>query len=122
MSEENLFLKINKAKDPNNLTELEKKHLPVIDAPDTVKKGKPFAITIEVGKLLKHPNENIHYIEWIELFADNHLFISKVELIPVVGTPKATLTISLNESHTLKARARCNLHGIWEYSKEIKVG
>ena len=120
MAEENLFLQINRAKDPKNLTDLEKKHLPVIDCPDKVKKGELFELTIEVGKLLKHPNENTHYIEWIKLLADD-LFISKVELIPVVGTPKATLTISLNESHTLKARARCNLHGIWEYSKKIKV-
>lgn len=121
MAEENLFLRINKAKDPNNLVDLEKKHLPVIECPDNVKKGEPFKVTIEVGKLLKHPNENTHYIEWIELFADDNLFISKVELIPVVGTPKVTLTISLNESHTLKARARCNLHGIWEYGKKVKV-
>jgi len=121
MTEENLFLRINRAKDMNNLTDLEKKHLPIIECPDTVKKGEPFEVAITVGKLLKHPNENIHYIEWIELFADDDLFISKVELIPVVSTPKVTLTISLNESHTLKARERCNLHGIWEYSKEIKV-
>jgi len=121
MAEENLFLRINKAKDPNNLADLEKKHLPIIGCPDKVKKGEPFEVTIEVGKLLKHPNENTHYIEWIELFADDNLFISKVELIPVVGTPKVTLTVSLNESHTLKARARCNLHGIWEYSKKIRV-
>ena len=121
MNEENLFLQINKAKDMKNLTDLEKKHLPIIDCPSTVKKGEPFEVKIEVGKLLKHPNENIHYIEWIELFADDHLFISKVELIPVVGSPKVTLTISLNESHTLKARERCNLHGIWEYAKEVKV-
>jgi len=121
MAEENLFLRINKAKDPNNLTDLEKKHLPVIECPDKVKKGEPFEVTITVGKLLKHPNENIHYIEWIELFADDHLFISKVELIPMVSTPQVTLTISLNEDHALKARARCNLHGIWEYEKEIKV-
>ncbi|MEA2037441.1 MAG: desulfoferrodoxin family protein, partial [Nanoarchaeota archaeon] len=59
MSEENLFLQINKAKDPNNMNDLEKKHLPVIDCPDSVKKGEPFEITIEVGKLLKHPNENV---------------------------------------------------------------
>ncbi len=121
MPEENLFLQINKAKDMNNLTDLEKKHLPIIECPDTAKKGEPFEVTIEVGKLLKHPNENTHYIEWIELFADDHLFISKVELIPVVGAPKVTLTISLNESHTLKARNRCNLHGIWEYSKKVKI-
>ena len=120
MSEENLFLQINKPKDMNNLTDLEKKHLPIIECPDTVKKGEPFKVTIHVGKQLKHPNESTHFIEWIELLAED-LFISRVDLEPVVGIPKVTLTISLNESHMLKARERCNIHGIWEYEKEVKV-
>lgn len=120
MPDENLFLQVNKAKDANNMTDLEKKHLPMIDCPDAVKKGQQFQVTIEVGKLLKHPNENFHYIEWIELYADD-VFISRLDLIPVVAVPKVALNISLNESHTLRARARCNLHGIWEYNKKIKV-
>jgi len=120
MDETNLFLQINKAKDSKNLTDLEKKHLPVIDCPDKVRKGDQFQVSIEAGKLLEHPNENIHYIEWIELLADD-LFISRIDLIPVVGKPKVTLTISLNESHNLRARIRCNLHGIWEYTREVKV-
>ncbi|MCK5282102.1 MAG: class II SORL domain-containing protein [Nanoarchaeota archaeon] len=120
MAEENWFLQINKAKDMDNLEDIEKKHLPIIDCQDSVKKGEPFEVTISVGKLLKHPNENSHYIEWIELFAED-LFISKVDLIPVVGNPKVTLTVSLHESHKLTAKARCSLHGIWEYSKEVKV-
>ncbi len=121
MAEENLFLKINRPKDMDNLEDLEKKHIPIIECPDKVNQGEQFAVTIEVGKLLQHPNLNTHYIEWIELSADD-LFISRADLIPVVGSPKVTLNISLNESHVLKAKIRCNLHGLWEYSKEIKVG
>ncbi|MBD3164647.1 superoxide reductase [Candidatus Woesearchaeota archaeon] len=104
----------------DDLQDIEKKHLPVIECPDTVKKAEPFEVAINTGKLLKHPNENTHYIQWAELFADD-LFISKVDFIPVIGHPKVTLTISLDKSRTLKARERCNLHGIWEYSKDIKV-
>jgi superoxide reductase len=117
---ENLFLQINKPKDSKNLEDLEKKHVPVIECPESVKKGEPFQVTIHVGKLLAHPNENTHYIEWIELLAED-LFISRVDLVPIVTAPKVTLTISLQEAHSLKARTRCNLHGIWESSKQVKV-
>jgi superoxide reductase len=120
MPEENLFLQINKVKNIKEAEDLEKKHLPIIDCPDSVVKGEPFEVTIEVGKLLKHPNDNAHYIEYIELLGGD-LFISKTDLIPVVGNPKVTLTITLNNEVPLVARARCNLHGIWETSKDIKV-
>ena len=66
---ENLFLQINKPKDMDNMEDLEKKHLPIIECPKKVAKGEPFEVKIHVGKLLKHPNENSHYIEWIELLA-----------------------------------------------------
>jgi superoxide reductase len=111
---------MNRAKDMDKLEDLEKKHLPIIDMPDSVKKNQEFDVTIMVGKLMKHPNENTHFIEWIELYADE-LFVSRIDLVPVVGRPKVTLSMSFGESHKLIARARCNLHGIWEYSKEIKV-
>lgn len=120
MTEENLFMQVNKAKDLSAPEDLEKKHVPIIEAPDTVKKGEPFEVTIDVGNLMPHPNENAHFIEWIELSAED-VFISRIDLIPLVGKPKVTLNISLEEGHTLRARARCNMHGIWEFEKEVKV-
>ena len=117
---ENWFLQINKAKDMDNLEDIEKKHLPIISCPENVKKGENFEVTIEVGKLLAHPNENTHYIDSIELFA-GEIFIARTSLIPVVGHPKITLTVSLTDSQNLVARTRCNLHGIWQYEKKVNV-
>jgi desulfoferrodoxin (superoxide reductase-like protein) len=34
MAEKDLFSQVNRPEDPDNMTDLEKKHLPVIDAPD----------------------------------------------------------------------------------------
>jgi len=48
---------VNVPKDANNLAELEQKHLPVISAPDRVKRDEEFPVTIEVGKYKKHPND-----------------------------------------------------------------
>lgn len=118
---EELLKDINRAKDPKDKTDLEKKHLPIIDAPDKVKAGEPFEVAITVGKLLAHPNEAAHHIQWIALL-NKSITLGIVQLTPVTSTPKVKLTITLEESTTLRALERCNLHGEWEYSKEIEVG
>ncbi|HHS48466.1 MAG TPA: Neelaredoxin, partial [Desulfurella acetivorans] len=46
--------------------EKKEKHVPAIDAPDTVKKGEFFSVTVTVGKDTPHPNTKEHYIGWIE--------------------------------------------------------
>ncbi len=42
------------------------KHVPVIDAPDKVKKGEFFNIKVEIGKEIPHPNTTEHHIRWID--------------------------------------------------------
>jgi hypothetical protein len=46
MAEKGLFCGINIPKDLANLSDMEKKHLPVIEAPDEVKAGEPFQATL----------------------------------------------------------------------------
>ncbi|RMF91629.1 MAG: superoxide reductase [Methanobacteriota archaeon] len=117
---EDLFSDINRAGDPSSLSDLEKKHLPLIDAPDSVKAGEPFEVTVEVGRLLAHPNEPGHHIQWIVLLGGS-VTLAMVELTPVSTSPKVTVTITLDKTTRLRALERCNLHGEWEHSKEIKV-
>ncbi|MFQ6083336.1 MAG: class II SORL domain-containing protein [Candidatus Aminicenantia bacterium] len=123
MCKDDLFCGINKAKSENveQMTDLEKKHTPIIEAPDKVRKGEPFEVFIEVGRHMKHPNENAHYIEWIELYSGD-TFLARVDLIPRLTEPRVKFAIALDYSHPLKVRERCNLHGVWEsFSKEIAV-
>ena len=40
------------------------KHVPVIDAPDSVKKSEFFKVTLTVGKEIAHPNTTAHHIRW----------------------------------------------------------
>jgi superoxide reductase len=120
-----LLTKVNKPKDPNALTDLEKKHLPVIEAPDAVKAGQPFTVTVHVGKLLKHPNEPEHSIEFIELYK-GQVFLARADLSAVTVEPKVTFTVSLEPEvgqgdDRLRAYEKCNIHGVWEYDKPIKV-
>ena len=122
MSEKGLFCGINKPADAANMTELEKKHTPVIDCPDTVKAGEPFKVHINVGEM-PHVMEEGHHIQWIDVYFKNNFF-ARVDLTPKFTRPEVTLTLerhSKHESSTLRVIERCNLHGQWEAAKEIAV-
>jgi superoxide reductase len=123
-SENFSLTKLNKPKDWNNLTIMDKKHVPTISAPDNVKPNQPFDIQIKVGGIegVEHPNILSHYITWVELYAGER-YIGKIEFAPIVSNGyKAKLTITLENSTALHARAFCNLHGLWEgKEKEVTV-
>jgi superoxide reductase len=119
--EENLFCGVNTVKDPANMTDLEKKHLPIITAPQRVSKGECFEVMVEVGKLMQHPNENAHYMEFIELYAD-HTYLSRIDFTARTTCPIMKVCVSLDHTHgRLRAFAHCNLHGTWEGQAEIEV-
>lgn len=118
---DDLFCGINTPKDSKELTDLEKKHTAVISVPGDIKKDAAFPVTIEVGKLLKHPNEAGHFIEWIELYSGD-TFLARVSLSGGASHPQVTLSVNLTHAcGPLKVWAKCNLHGLWETIQEIKV-
>ncbi|MHC4592638.1 MAG: class II SORL domain-containing protein [Planctomycetota bacterium] len=118
---DDLFCGVNKGADPDNLTDLAKKHTPVITAPDAVKKGECFEVTVEVGKLLAHPNERGHSIHFVELYADE-TFLGRVDFTPVTTCPVAKFCVALGHIHEqLRAFGLCNLHGVWEGDKALAV-
>jgi superoxide reductase len=114
MCEDDIFCGVNKPDQTQveEMSDLEKKHTPVIEASAQVKKGEPFEVTVQVGKHMSHPNENAHFIEWIELHSGD-TFLARLDLVPRLTTPSATFTIALDHAHALTAKCRCNLHGIW---------
>ena len=112
---------VNIPKDAENLKELEQKHLPVIDAPDTVKRDEAFTLTVEVGRLKAHPNEPAHFIEWVELYCGD-TFLFRVSLSGSLSAPKISVPVILTHAHgPLKAWAKCNIHGLWEGTRQITV-
>jgi superoxide reductase len=118
--EEDIQCGINQPKDKENISDLEKKHTPVIQAPDTVKKGEPFDVIVEVGKLKEHPNELDHFIQAIELYSGN-TFLARADLRSKQSFPKVSFTVAVDHEHPLRAFEICNLHGTWEGTKRIKV-
>ncbi|MGQ9543927.1 MAG: class II SORL domain-containing protein [Candidatus Bathyarchaeia archaeon] len=99
-------------------------HTPKIEAPDSVSLGKPFEVRVSVGP---HPNTVEHSIRRIEvyLYEDtrqfNPILLTTVDLTPVYSEPDVRLTVKLGKGGTIYAVEYCNLHGLWEARKEVKV-
>lgn len=121
--EDNLFCGVNAADtdDPAAMSDLEKKHVPVISAPDSVQAGECFEVVVEVGKHLEHPIERGHYIHFVELYADE-TWLGRQEFTPVTTCPTAKFCVQLDHVHeNLRAFEYCNLHGTWEGDKALTV-
>lgn len=122
MAEKGLFCGINTPKDLSNLSEMEKKHIPVIDAPGEVRAGEPFKVTIKVGEI-PHVMDEGHHIQWIDVYFGQN-FYTRLQLTPVFTRPEVTVTLVKGEAHevrTMRVVERCNLHGLWEATKEIQI-
>ncbi|MEN8142240.1 MAG: class II SORL domain-containing protein [Thermodesulfobacteriota bacterium] len=114
------------------------KHVPVIECADSVAKGEIFKVKISLGKEVSHPNTTEHHISWIQLFfkpeggkftyqVGSFEFTAHGESVdgpnagPVYSHHSVTAECNIEENGTLVATALCNIHGLWENSREIKV-
>ena len=93
----NMSMKILKENSVDAATE---KHVPLI-----TKEGNTYHVT--VGSV-DHPMGEDHYIEWIELIADNKLYI---QFLKPGDKPEAFFNV---EADSVYARSYCNLHGFWK--------
>ena len=121
MAEEFSLTKMNRA-DPANMIDMMRKHSPVIDAPDKVKAGEPFAISVKMGGIdgVEHPNILGHWINWAALYAGDRP-LGRAEFAPVVSQPETTFHLALDESTSLRVVAYCNLHGVWESTRQVTI-
>lgn len=96
------------------------KHTPKITAPDSVKRGQWFDVTVNIGAGGEHPSLSEHAIRYIALYI-NTAEIARVYLHPVFSFPKVTFTIALDEGGSLRAIAEPNHSAGWEAAKKIAV-
>jgi superoxide reductase len=80
----------------------QEKHIPVIERTET-------GIKVKVGSI-PHPMEEKHYIEWIEIIADNRVCRKFLKL---GDKSEAEFEIRTNK---VKAREYCNVHELWKSS------
>jgi superoxide reductase len=98
----------------------DEKHTPKIEAPDTVKRGQWFDVTVTIGAGGVHPSLAEHFVRYIALYKDS-AEIARVYLHPVFSYPKVVFTIALDESGNLRAVGEPTHSAAWESSKKIVV-
>lgn len=114
------------------------KHVPVIDCPDGVKADEIINVTVSIGKEVAHPNTTEHHIRWIRLFfkpdggkftyeVGNYEFDAHGESAeganegPVYTHHSVTTALKIKKPGTLYATSLCNIHGLWENAKDVKI-
>jgi superoxide reductase len=97
----------------------DQKHTPRIAAPDQVKRGQWFDVTVTVGTDM-HPSLAEHFVRYVALYKDG-TEIARVYLHPVFSAPKVTFTVALDEGGTLRALAEPTHSAAWEASRPIAV-
>ncbi len=103
---------INTPKDVNNLTELEKKHIPVVKVVKTcglIPEGCQ-DVHVKMGEI-QHPMQPEHYIVHIDFYIDKE-FISRIILTPDKLNPAGALHLKA-KTGKLSVIELCNLHGTW---------
>ncbi|MEJ2469625.1 MAG: desulfoferrodoxin [Desulfuromonadales bacterium] len=83
----------------NTVDAAQEKHVPVIEVGSD-------SITVKIGSV-PHPMTEEHYIQWIELIADDKVY--RQNLNPSAA-PEATFPVIAEK---VTAREYCNLHGHW---------
>ena len=101
-------------------TSFDEKHTPKLNAPDSVKRGQWFDVSVSVGAGGEHPSLSEHHVRYIALYKDT-AEIARIYLHPVFSAPRVTFTIALDSSGVLRALAEPTHSAAWQASKKIKV-
>jgi superoxide reductase len=101
-------------------TTFDAKHSPKIVAPESVKRGEWFDVTVSVGAGGQHPSLSEHSVRYIALYKDT-VEIARAYLHPVYSAPSVTFRIALDEGGSLRALAEPNHSAAWETSAKIAV-
>ena len=114
------------------------KHVPVIDCPDRVGAGEKVNITVGVGKEIAHPNTTEHHIRWIRVYfvpeggayasdVGNFEFNAHGESTdgpnkgPIYTNHEVSFSFTTQKGGSINAISYCNIHGLWESNKNIKI-
>lgn len=111
---------INQVEDIDNMTDLEKKHVPLIHVQSEPQAGEFFDVTVWVGEQMAHPSAVEHHIEFIDLYLDDR-FLTRCDLTWGYTDSKVTFTIKVDGAGTLRAYERCNVHGDWTHSLDLSL-
>ena len=112
------------------------KHVPVIEAPDAVTAGEMFDVKVSIGKEVSHPNTTEHHIAWISLyfypegskfpfeignfeFSAHGASVDGPNTGPCYAHHQIVATMKTDKPGVLHAVSYCNIHGLWENSRQV---
>jgi superoxide reductase len=84
----------------NTVDASKEKHVPIIEKTAN-------GVKVKVGSVA-HPMETVHYIQWIEIIADER---SYKQFLNPGDKPEAEFCVKANN---ITAREYCNLHELWK--------
>jgi len=116
----------------------QEKHVAAIECPSEVKSDELFEVKVGLGKAVAHPNTTEHHIRWISVFfypeggkftyqVAHFDFTAHGESVegpnkgPVYTNHEASFSMKISKSGVIYALSLCNIHGLWESTKEISI-
>jgi len=116
-------MKINRYEDISQIEREAKKdyidrHSPFIHCAETAVTGKPMRVRVKVGESYVHPDENDHYIAWVQLWNGEKMLAQTSytagNLGFMAGHVEAEFSIVPTASLKLTAMSFCTKHGLWQ--------
>lgn len=81
----------------------EEKHVPFVEELEN-------GYRVTIGKPAIHPMQEVHFVEFIELYVDDEL-VAKKEFNP---GDKPVAEFEVAKGNRVYARELCNIHGLWQ--------
>jgi len=114
------------------------KHVPVIECADQAKAGELFPVKVTLGKEVAHPNTTEHHIRWISVyfqpegekfpyeigrfeFSAHGESVEGPDTSTVYTHHEVTVSMKTDKPGVIYSTALCNIHGLWQSEKEIKI-
>jgi len=114
------------------------KHVPIIEAPESARKGEFVAVKVTIGRAVAHPNKTDHHIRWISVYFHPHgekfpyeigmahfnahgASVQGPDTSSVYTHHEVVLSFKTDKPGVIHASSYCNIHGLWENSKELAV-
>lgn len=102
------------------------KHVPVLEVK---RDGDALKIHAAIGDEIAHPNEIEHHIAWIKVFvqpegAKAPIEVGTYEFVAhgeedLKAVPAVDVEVEVAKGGVVYALSYCNIHGLWENSKEF---
>jgi len=101
---------IKQPADPENLTEGDKKHIPIVQKTECGLVGGCTDVHAAIGEI-EHVMTNEHFIGYVDYYLD-YKFISRIWLSPEVCKPATSFHLAVSTGK-ITVIEHCNVHGNW---------